>query len=227
MESYIFWYGEIIIQWVLIIILVIYNISYTLLILFRTPLFPKKGECLLYNCSEILLIVVYPVFKFMENLYDNESSQPLLAGTSSQNDRAQPPEPVVFTTGSNDIPPITGVGDFFREYLVESKKLWYLAGPAIFTGICQYSLGAITQTFSGHVSTIDLAAFSVENSVIAGFCFGVMVINLPFDFCLVQTWTKHFVGKQELKTCHLFYPTVVIRGFFYISLLIYPILILP
>ncbi|KAG4208492.1 hypothetical protein ERO13_A03G135800v2 [Gossypium hirsutum] len=80
-----------------------------------------------------------------------------------------------FTAGIDDIPPINGVRDFFREYLIESKKLWFLAGPAIFTSLCRYSLGAITQVFSGQVGTLALAAFSVENSFIAGFSFGVML----------------------------------------------------
>ncbi|KAL1179460.1 hypothetical protein V6Z11_A03G161300 [Gossypium hirsutum] len=80
-----------------------------------------------------------------------------------------------FTAGIDDIPPINGVRDFFREYLIESKKLWFLAGPAIFTSLCRYSLGAITQVFSGQVGTLALAAVSVENSFIAGFSFGVML----------------------------------------------------
>ncbi|XP_010528103.1 PREDICTED: protein DETOXIFICATION 29-like [Tarenaya hassleriana] len=79
------------------------------------------------------------------------------------------------TIGDADIPPISGVGDFVREFNVESKKLWYLAGPAIFTSLSQYSLGAITQVFAGHISTLSLAAVSVENSVIAGFSFGIML----------------------------------------------------
>lgn len=58
----------------------------------------------------------------------------------------------------------------------ESKRLWKLAGPAIFTAICQYSLGALTQTFAGLVGELDLAAVAVENSVIAGLAFGVMVM---------------------------------------------------
>ncbi|XVE74970.1 hypothetical protein DITRI_Ditri12bG0060700 [Diplodiscus trichospermus] len=82
---------------------------------------------------------------------------------------------VTFTAGTQDIPPIKGVRHFFTEYLVESKKLWFLAGPAIFTSVCQYSLGAITQVFSGQVGTLALAAVSVENSVIAGFSFGAML----------------------------------------------------
>ncbi|KAK4744051.1 hypothetical protein SAY87_010363 [Trapa incisa] len=62
-----------------------------------------------------------------------------------------------------------------RDFGSESKRLWKLAGPAIFTSICQYSLGALTQTFAGLVGEIELAAVSVENSVIAGLAFGVML----------------------------------------------------
>ena len=83
-----------------------------------------------------------------------------------------------FVPDASDISPITGPVDFYRAFLTESKKLWYLAGPAIFTSICQYSLGAITQVFAGHVGSLDLAAVSIENSVIAGFSFGVMVRSI-------------------------------------------------
>ncbi|KAK6245354.1 hypothetical protein SCA6_008444 [Theobroma cacao] len=62
-----------------------------------------------------------------------------------------------------------------KEFGYESKRLWHIAGPAILTAICQYSLGALTQTFAGHVSELDLAAVSVENSVVAGLAFGVML----------------------------------------------------
>ncbi|KAM2334052.1 hypothetical protein ACFXTH_011649 [Malus domestica] len=80
-----------------------------------------------------------------------------------------------FTPDADDISPIVSVHDFFREFFKEAKKLWFLAGPAIFTSLCQYSLGAITQVFAGQVGTLDLAAVSIENSVIAGFSFGVML----------------------------------------------------
>ncbi|KAL0438610.1 UNVERIFIED_CONTAM: protein DETOXIFICATION 33 [Sesamum latifolium] len=64
---------------------------------------------------------------------------------------------------------------FIKEFGAESKTLWKLSGPAIFTSICQYSLGALTQTFAGQVGEIELAAVSVENSVIAGLAFGAML----------------------------------------------------
>lgn len=80
-----------------------------------------------------------------------------------------------FNADSADIPPIKSPVDFYRAFLTESKKLWYLAGPAIFTSICQYSLGAITQVFVGQGDALDLAAFSIANSVISGFSLGIMV----------------------------------------------------
>ncbi|KAL9237124.1 hypothetical protein vseg_011710 [Gypsophila vaccaria] len=61
------------------------------------------------------------------------------------------------------------------EFRHESKKLWHIAGPAIFTSISQYSMGALTQTFAGQVGELELAAVSMENSVIAGLAFGVML----------------------------------------------------
>lgn len=70
---------------------------------------------------------------------------------------------------------------FVKRFGFESKKLWKLAAPAILTALCQFSLGGLTQTFVGHVGELDLAAFSVENSCIAGFAFGVMVCCYPIQ----------------------------------------------
>ncbi|XP_075511513.1 protein DETOXIFICATION 33-like [Primulina tabacum] len=67
------------------------------------------------------------------------------------------------------------VKSFAKEFGGESKRLWKLAGPAIVTYIFQYSLGALTQTFSGQLNELDLAAVSVENSVIAGLAYGFML----------------------------------------------------
>ncbi|OMO78329.1 Multi antimicrobial extrusion protein, partial [Corchorus capsularis] len=116
-----------------------------------------------------------------------EAKHPLLSarevdGGNNRQDQHLLPKPsdtsfssATFNANSDDIPPINTVRDFFREFMIESKKLWFLAGPAIFTSICQYSLGAITQVLSGQVSTLALDAVSVENSVIAGFSFGAML----------------------------------------------------
>jgi len=70
-----------------------------------------------------------------------------------------------------------------EEFVYESKKLWQIAGPAIFTAFCQYSLGALTQTFAGLIGDLELAAVSFENSVIAGLAFGVMVFTISVSSC--------------------------------------------
>ncbi|XAR48099.1 hypothetical protein NMG60_11030812 [Bertholletia excelsa] len=111
---------------------------------------------------------------------EDDSNRPLLSPRGESNGDGQLLLPSTsalssFTPDADDILPITGPRDFSREFWVEFRKLWYLAGPAIFTSICQYSLGAVTQVFAGHVGTLQLAAVSVENSVVAGFSFGVMV----------------------------------------------------
>jgi MATE family multidrug resistance protein len=102
----------------------------------------------------------------------NESDEQLLSLTRSITNNSFASS---FVADADDIQPINSVRDFFREFCREFIKLWYLAAPAIFTSVCQYSLGAITQVFSGHVGTLALAAVSIENSVIAGFSFGLMV----------------------------------------------------
>ncbi|KAG2701929.1 hypothetical protein I3843_06G063200 [Carya illinoinensis] len=109
-----------------------------------------------------------------------DGKQPFLTSRNEDQDQEEEqqlvqPTAATFVAGVPDIAPIKGFRDVCRQFLVESKKLWYLAGPAIFTSICQYSLGAITQVFAGHVGTLALAAVSIENSVIAGFSFGVML----------------------------------------------------
>lgn len=84
------------------------------------------------------------------------------------------PTPEQGTNYDNDIDPINGVEDFVKKFLIESKKLWRLAGPTILLYLCQYSLGAITQVFAGQVGVLDLAAFAYENLVIAGFSSGIL-----------------------------------------------------
>ncbi|KAL3819272.1 hypothetical protein ACJIZ3_005177 [Penstemon smallii] len=73
----------------------------------------------------------------------------------------------------NDIGPINGINDFAKEFFIESKKLWYLAFPAIFTSFCQYGLITITQVFAGRLGTTQLAAVAVQNSIISGFPYGI------------------------------------------------------
>ncbi|CAA6661638.1 unnamed protein product [Spirodela intermedia] len=57
----------------------------------------------------------------------------------------------------------------------EAYLIWYIAGPAILTSIFQYSMSSVTQTLVGHLGTLELAAVGIQNLVISGIGFGVML----------------------------------------------------
>ncbi|RZC46900.1 hypothetical protein C5167_039854 [Papaver somniferum] len=58
---------------------------------------------------------------------------------------------------------------------IESKKLWHIVGPTIFSRISSYSMFVITQAFVGHLGNLELAAFALATTVIVGFIFGLLL----------------------------------------------------
>ncbi|CAN8256722.1 unnamed protein product [Cochlearia groenlandica] len=58
---------------------------------------------------------------------------------------------------------------------IETKKLWRIVGPAIFTRISTYSIFFITQAFAGHLGELELAAISIVNNVVIGFNLGLFL----------------------------------------------------
>lgn len=65
--------------------------------------------------------------------------------------------------------------DLTRKVWIESKKLWHIVGPAIFSRIASYMMLVITQAFAGHLGDLELAAISIANNVVVGFDFGLLV----------------------------------------------------
>ncbi|CAA7398013.1 unnamed protein product [Spirodela intermedia] len=64
---------------------------------------------------------------------------------------------------------------FCEDVWREAYLIWYIAGPAILTSIFQYSMSSVTQTLVGHLGTLELAAVGIQNLVISGIGFGVML----------------------------------------------------
>ncbi|XP_044478405.1 protein DETOXIFICATION 27-like [Mangifera indica] len=58
---------------------------------------------------------------------------------------------------------------------IESKKLWRIVGPAIFSRISAFTMNIISQAFAGHLGEVELAALSIANTVIVGFNFGLLL----------------------------------------------------
>ncbi|TVU25993.1 hypothetical protein EJB05_28517 [Eragrostis curvula] len=57
----------------------------------------------------------------------------------------------------------------------ESKKLWEIVGPAIFTRTATYSLNVIMQAFAGHLGDLELASVSFACTVLVGFIYGLLL----------------------------------------------------
>lgn len=65
--------------------------------------------------------------------------------------------------------------DLVRRVWIESKKLWYIVGPAILSRVSTHSVMVTSQAFAGHLGDLDLAAISIALNVIIGFDLGLMV----------------------------------------------------
>ncbi|KAL6858838.1 hypothetical protein ACP4OV_017840 [Aristida adscensionis] len=61
------------------------------------------------------------------------------------------------------------------EWWVESKKLWGIVGPAILQRIALFGINVVSQAFIGHLGDLELAAFSIAATVVAGFNFGFLL----------------------------------------------------
>ncbi|WVZ92459.1 hypothetical protein U9M48_038523 [Paspalum notatum var. saurae] len=61
------------------------------------------------------------------------------------------------------------------RWWVESKKLWQIVGPAILQRIALYAINVVSQAFIGHLGDLELAAFSIAATVVAGFNFGFLL----------------------------------------------------
>ncbi|CAG7879105.1 unnamed protein product, partial [Brassica rapa] len=80
--------------------------------------------------------------------------------------------------------------------MVETKKLWHIVGPSIFTRITTYLTLIITQAFACHLGELELAAISIVNNVvIMGFNFGFLGIwaGMIFGGTAIQTLILIFI----------------------------------
>ncbi|XP_030527562.1 protein DETOXIFICATION 27 [Rhodamnia argentea] len=62
-----------------------------------------------------------------------------------------------------------------RRVWVESKMLWHIVGPSIFSRVASYTMFVITQAFAGHLGDLELAAVALTNNLIIGLDFGLLL----------------------------------------------------
>jgi MATE family multidrug resistance protein len=73
----------------------------------------------------------------------------------------------------------------------ESKKIWVVAGPAIFTRFSSFGMNVITQAFVGHIGSTELAAYALVSTVLTRFVIGILV-------CL---YVSYYYGLFQFFNC--------------------------
>ncbi|CAL5204557.1 unnamed protein product [Lathyrus oleraceus] len=64
---------------------------------------------------------------------------------------------------------------FGKKLWIETKKLWVIVGPAIFSRIASFTMNVVSQAFAGHLGEVQLASITIANTVIVGFNFGLLL----------------------------------------------------
>ncbi|ESW33908.1 hypothetical protein PHAVU_001G108200 [Phaseolus vulgaris] len=57
----------------------------------------------------------------------------------------------------------------------ESKKMWVVAGPAIFTRFSTFGIVVVSQSFIGHIGSTELAAYALVMTVLVRFANGLLI----------------------------------------------------
>lgn len=94
------------------------------------------------------------------------------------------------------------IEDLKTRVWIETKKLWHIVGPAIFSRIASYTMNIITQSFAGHLGEVQLAAISISNTVIVGLNFGLLVCTYPLNFFQILHYylysSAHLKNRDDL-----------------------------
>ncbi|KAL0453324.1 UNVERIFIED_CONTAM: protein DETOXIFICATION 21, partial [Sesamum latifolium] len=64
---------------------------------------------------------------------------------------------------------------FKSRIWMENKKMWVVAGPAIFTRFSTFGLNVVSQAFIGHVGSTELAAFALVATFLTKFAIGLLL----------------------------------------------------
>jgi MATE family multidrug resistance protein len=67
----------------------------------------------------------------------------------------------------------------------ETKLMWVVAAPAIFTRFSTFGIQVISQAFVGHIGSRELAAFALVFTVLIRFANGILVSIFLLPFCLM------------------------------------------
>ncbi|KAB1220438.1 hypothetical protein CJ030_MR3G009898 [Morella rubra] len=97
------------------------------------------------------------------------------------------------------------LGSVVRETWSESKKMWAIASPSILSGLAMFNMTVRPQSFSGHLSDLDLAAISIASTVIIAITFGFL------SGYFFHAWDGVLWGRK-MDNCYEFWRSYVSSG---------------
>ncbi|XVF42693.1 hypothetical protein PTKIN_Ptkin01aG0385000 [Pterospermum kingtungense] len=72
-------------------------------------------------------------------------------------------------------PETKNTGEVKERVWLESKKQWRIAFPAMITKLTSFGMFVITQAFIGHLSKVELAAYSLIQIITVRFAYGILL----------------------------------------------------
>ncbi|KAL4561429.1 hypothetical protein LXL04_033595 [Taraxacum kok-saghyz] len=66
-------------------------------------------------------------------------------------------------------------GDLKQRVWTESKKIWRVALPGVISRVCAFGTIVVTQSFIGHISDMDLAAYALVQTLSVRFVNGILI----------------------------------------------------
>lgn len=117
--------------------------------------------------------------------------------------------PTALTGSGGDYEAIKSFADAKKICILETRKLWVIAGPIIFNMLCNYGINSFTNIFVGHIGNVELSAIAISLSVIGNLSFGFLVCNssnpLIIDFLsklllfhIIKHYWYHFVTRFSI-----------------------------
>ncbi|XP_047946473.1 protein DETOXIFICATION 25-like [Salvia hispanica] len=115
------------------------------------------------------------------------------------------------------------VGDLKERVYDESKKIWRIALPGIVARVASFGALIVTQSFIGHISAVDLAAYALVQTLTVRFANGILIgmSSATETLCGQAYGAKqyHMMGIYlqrswivNLITCTLLMPLFIFGG---------------
>lgn len=76
------------------------------------------------------------------------------------------------------------IAQFKVQNWEESKKIWRVATPSIISRVSSFGTIVVTQSFIGHISSVDLAGYALVQTLIVRFVNGILVNSRFISFSL-------------------------------------------